>query len=361
MERRTCACFGLCADNVRWHQTRVPGNLTKVAHLVSPGIICLAKLVRLRRLQEFLQSVISAISATANEYAGNFSPGIPMHATPFFGRGALGVFPDLPLAGATRGFCAATLAFSVASGSGSAAVVAALIFATALGSGRVAGLACVAYQVVALFRGLCILKGIAGESIVKTGAATGSSAVSGIEGAQIVAVGGSTEGDSDAESAAGVWTVPTGEGDGFRRKWIAIRSPSLSPRVTRFPIRPVRLYCLRVTPSVTPDRAGSPVWLVLVGVGDPADERGGKLLGSDHLRIAMGRSIPIWRVTMRNAPPAIPPLCTPSPQRGGGGLRYVPHAEDQPARRAPQVHRSSEPHGAGGRAVPELMSTLSNL
>jgi hypothetical protein len=93
-------------------------------------------------------------------------------------------------------------------------VVAALIFATALGSGRIAGLAGVAYQVAALLRGLCLVNGLAGESIVETGAATGGSAASGIEGAQIVVVGGSTEGDSDAESAAGVWTAPTGEADG---------------------------------------------------------------------------------------------------------------------------------------------------
>jgi hypothetical protein len=98
--------------------------------------------------------------------------------------------------------------------SSAAAVVAALIFATALGSGRVTGLVGVAYQVAALLRGLCILNGLAGQSIVETGAATGSSDASGIEGSQLVVVGGSTEGDSDAESAAGVWTIPTGEADG---------------------------------------------------------------------------------------------------------------------------------------------------
>jgi hypothetical protein len=49
---------------------------------------------------------------------------------------------------------------------------------------------------------------------VETGAATGGSAASGIEGAQIVVAGGSTEGDSDAESAARMWTVSTGEAEG---------------------------------------------------------------------------------------------------------------------------------------------------
>jgi len=70
--------------------------------------------------------------------------------------------------------------------------------------------------VAALLRGWCFLNALAGEhSAWKPGAATGGSAASGIEGAQIVAVGGSTEGDSDAESAAGVSTVPTGEADGI--------------------------------------------------------------------------------------------------------------------------------------------------
>jgi hypothetical protein len=87
------------------------------------------------------------------------------------------LFPDFPLAGATRGFCGATLAFFVASGSSAATVVAALIFAAALGTGRVTGLAGVAYQVTALLRDWRFLNALAlaVEHIKETGAATGGS------------------------------------------------------------------------------------------------------------------------------------------------------------------------------------------
>jgi hypothetical protein len=101
------------------------------------------------------------------------------------------------------------------SGSGTAvAFVAAWAYAAATGMGRATGLGGVAYLITVMAKGISLLQGLAGLEYTDTGAAVGGSTASGTEGAHLMVVSGSTEGDGSTESDTSLWTARAGEADG---------------------------------------------------------------------------------------------------------------------------------------------------
>ena len=98
--------------------------------------------------------------------------------------------------------------------SAASAFLAAWVHAAATGHGYAAARVSISFLIAAMLKGASLLAGLAGQEFTDTGAASGGSTATGVEGAHLVAATGSTEGGSSSSSASQLWTAPTGEADG---------------------------------------------------------------------------------------------------------------------------------------------------
>jgi hypothetical protein len=98
--------------------------------------------------------------------------------------------------------------------SAASAFIAAWVHAAATGHGYAAARVSISFLIAAMLKGASLLAGLAGQEFTDTGAASGGSTATGVEGAHLVVVSGSTEGGSSSSSASQLSTAPTGEADG---------------------------------------------------------------------------------------------------------------------------------------------------
>jgi hypothetical protein len=94
------------------------------------------------------------------------------------------------------------------------AFIAAWVCAAAIGHGYSAARVSISFLIAAMLKGASLLAGLAGQEFTDTGATSGGSTATGVEGAHLVVVTGSTEGGSSSSSASQLSTAPTGEADG---------------------------------------------------------------------------------------------------------------------------------------------------
>jgi len=94
------------------------------------------------------------------------------------------------------------------------AFIAAWVYAAAIGHGYAAARVSISFLIAAMLKGASLLAGLAGQEFTYTGAASGGSTATGVEGAHLVVVTGSTEGGSTSSSASQLSTAPTGQADG---------------------------------------------------------------------------------------------------------------------------------------------------